>query len=72
MRPGTELSLAHTEAIAFSGKPRLRNAPITDAGLTHVVALPQLSSLYLEGTNVTETGARYLSKHRPDLHVHFP
>ncbi|HEV7222668.1 MAG TPA: transcriptional regulator, partial [Pirellulales bacterium] len=48
----------------------LQRAPITDAGLPALYGPSRLESLYLEGTEVTETGIARLQQKLPKLHIH--
>lgn len=48
----------------------LIGVPIDDAGLKQLVQLPELESVYLDETNVTESGWDWLFETHGDLHVH--
>src|SRR5690606_2919053 len=43
---------------------------VTDAGLQELATLPQLQSLYLDDTEISDQGWVWLFENRPGLHVH--
>ena len=49
----------------------LNGAAITDASLPALAELPELESLYVEQTDVTEAGLAKLLKAKPGLHLHW-
>jgi hypothetical protein len=49
----------------------LRDAKVTDAGIVKLAPLKNLESLYLERTDVTDTGIEMLKRSLPQLHVHW-
>lgn len=49
----------------------LIDVAITDAGLEHVMGIPNLESLYIDGGELSRPAIERLFTQRPDLHVHF-
>jgi hypothetical protein len=49
----------------------LRDTKVSDAGLKHLRGLKKLDQLVLNGTNVTEEGARSLHRYLPDTMISF-
>ena len=67
--------LTDADAAALGGFGHLRflhllAAPLTDAAVPHLAALPRLESLYLDGSRLTAHGWAELHRLRPDLHLH--
>jgi|GEM_PF-527258 len=48
----------------------LIGVPVTDEGLKLLAAMPQLESLYLDDSKVTDAGWDWLFANHPELHVH--
>jgi len=48
----------------------LIGVPFNDEGLRLIAALPELESIYLDDSSVTEDGWQWLFENYPDLHVH--
>jgi hypothetical protein len=63
----------HGRAVATLSRLRsvhLIGVSVTDEGLRPLSQMPQLESLYLDDTAVTDTGWTWLFKENPQLHVH--
>ena len=63
----------HGRAVATLSRLRtvhLIRVAITDEGLQALAKMPQLESLYLDDSSITDAGWTWLFEENPQLHVH--